>query len=212
MVVDSKWVKRRKALIDAALVVLAERGLAGTRVEDVAQRAGISTGHVLYYFESKADLFLQTLHSIESDFRENVRSGFDTMPLAADRWSWLLEVALPDGPGDVRLLLWLEAWERAPRDERFARELEKVESQWMELLCGVLHYGESTGEFHVRDLEGFAVWFSALIDGLTIQVVTGSPTMDRARMLEICHRISNAELQWDVPVPSPSGPSAPPRP
>lgn len=203
---ESHRAKRRDAIVESALVVLAERGLAETRLEDVARHVGISTGHILYYFDSKADLFLQTLRAIEDDFQEGARRTFETMPLAADRWSWLLETALPDGRGDVRLLLWLEAWERAPRDERFIEVLREVESRWMDLLRGVLYYGEVTGELDAPDIKRFATWFSALMDGLTIQVVTGSSSLDRERMLEICFQVSNAELRWNSDPPRPRGP------
>lgn len=196
MAVEYQWAERRAELIAAAIEVIAERGLEGTRVADVGERAGISTGHVLYYFDSKADLFLQALRRVEDQLREDAERSFEGLPSAAARWNWLLENATPVGPGDVRLLLWLEAWERAPRDEQVAAVLAELESRWMELVVGVLRHGESTGELEVADLEGFAVWFSALMDGLTIQVVTGNPGIDRQAMLAICHRVSRSEVRW----------------
>ena len=45
------------------------------------------------------------------------------------------------------------------------------------------------------DLEEFALRFSALIDGLMIQVVVGSPHIDRRRMLEMCRQVATAELR-----------------
>lgn len=196
MAVEGQWTERRAALIEAAIDVIAERGLEGTRLADVAGRAGISTGHVLYYFDSKADLFLQALRWVEDDLREQACRAFGRLPSAADRWHWLLDNAAPVGPGDVRLLLWLEAWERAPRDPQVAAALTELESRWMDLLVGVLRYGQATGEVAGTDLEGFAVWFSALMDGLMIQVVTGNDSMDRRVMLDICHRVSLAQLGW----------------
>lgn len=54
--------KRRKdarpgELMQAALEVFAERGFAATRLDEVAQRAGVSKGTVYLYFESKEALF-----------------------------------------------------------------------------------------------------------------------------------------------------------
>ncbi|MEZ5608027.1 MAG: TetR/AcrR family transcriptional regulator [Burkholderiaceae bacterium] len=53
---------RRKAarpgeLLDAALALFVEKGFAGTRVEDVAARAGVSKGTLFLYFASKDELF-----------------------------------------------------------------------------------------------------------------------------------------------------------
>lgn len=44
-------------ILAAALALFAERGFAATRLEDVAQRAGISKGTVYLYFPTKEDLF-----------------------------------------------------------------------------------------------------------------------------------------------------------
>lgn len=199
MELDEQRSRRRAALITAAIDVIAERGLAGTRLADVGSRAGISTGHVLYYFENKADLFLQALRWVEHELQDAARSAFTGISSAADRWAWLLETAAPVGSGDVRLLLWLEAWERAPRDRLVAQVLAELEAQWMGLLTGVLRYGERTGELVVADLEDFALRFSALMDGLTIQVVTGCGHVDRDAMLAICRAVSDSELQWRSP-------------
>ncbi len=108
--------ERREALVRAAIDVIGERGLSGTRVADIGERAGISPGHVLYYFEGKAEIFTRALRMIEEDLRAEALAAFERREAAADRWAWLIERAAPTGPGDSRLLLWLQAWERAPRE------------------------------------------------------------------------------------------------
>ncbi|MHB1928490.1 MAG: TetR/AcrR family transcriptional regulator [Acidimicrobiales bacterium] len=188
--------QRRHALVRAAMEVMAEKGLSGTRVADVGRRAGISPGHVLYYFESKADLFLQTLRAVEDELRADAVAAFEGLASAHDRWDWLLEVAAPTGPGDFRLLLWLEAWERSPRDRAVAEVVAELERNWIDLMLSVLRHGRQTGELDVADPDDFALRFSALMDGLTIQVVTGSRSIDRARMLRMCRDVSAAELGW----------------
>jgi AcrR family transcriptional regulator len=48
---------RPKEIVDAALVVFARDGFAGARLEDVAERVGISKGTIYLYFENKEDVF-----------------------------------------------------------------------------------------------------------------------------------------------------------
>ncbi|HEY9215643.1 MAG TPA: TetR/AcrR family transcriptional regulator [Ancylobacter sp.] len=48
---------RRRAILDAALEVFAERGFTGARMEDVAARAGVAKGTLYLYFKDKAALF-----------------------------------------------------------------------------------------------------------------------------------------------------------
>ena len=50
-------------ILDAALDLFVEKGFAATRLEDVAQRAGVSKGTVYLYFDSKEDLFKSVIRS-----------------------------------------------------------------------------------------------------------------------------------------------------
>src|ERR1035437_10151599 len=52
---------RRKQILAAAYRVAAERGLTGTLIGDVAARAGVSHGLVLFHFKSKRGLLLALL-------------------------------------------------------------------------------------------------------------------------------------------------------
>jgi TetR/AcrR family transcriptional regulator len=65
---------RPAELVAAALALFVEKGYAGTHVEHIAQRAGVSKGTLFLYFESKEDLFKAVV-------RENVssalREGFE---------------------------------------------------------------------------------------------------------------------------------------
>jgi len=56
-----RW-RRRKAsrpseILDAALETFVERGYAGTRIEEIADRAGVSKGTMYLYFRNKESLF-----------------------------------------------------------------------------------------------------------------------------------------------------------
>src|ERR1700675_2358187 len=58
---EPRWTRRKHArpeeITAAALELFVERGYAGTRLDDVAARAGISKGTLYLYFENKEELF-----------------------------------------------------------------------------------------------------------------------------------------------------------
>ena len=60
-VAEPRWRRlpeeRPKQILEAALAVFAERGLAAARLEDIAKRAGVSKGTIYLYFENKEELF-----------------------------------------------------------------------------------------------------------------------------------------------------------
>src|SRR5215469_11988463 len=57
----TRWRRRKDArpaeILDAALAVFAERGFAATRMDDIAERAGVTKGTIYLYFKSKDAVF-----------------------------------------------------------------------------------------------------------------------------------------------------------
>ncbi len=62
---------RRAQLIEATIQSLADRGFSRTTVTNVAARAGISHGLVLFHFTSKENLLAETLDFLAQEYQEN---------------------------------------------------------------------------------------------------------------------------------------------
>ena len=92
-----KAAERREAVLAAAVIEFAARGLAGTSTEDVARRAGISQPYLFRLFPTKKALFLAL---VERCFRQVAaafeaaagdRVGEDALDAMADAYHQLLE-------------------------------------------------------------------------------------------------------------------------
>src|SRR5579871_3879159 len=63
----TRWRRRKEArpaeILQAALASFQERGFAGTRLEDVAARAGVTKGTIYLYYPSKKELFKAVVRS-----------------------------------------------------------------------------------------------------------------------------------------------------
>ena len=57
-------------ILTAARDEFAQHGLAGARVDRIAERAGLNKRLIYYYFGSKDDLFLAVLESVYADIRD----------------------------------------------------------------------------------------------------------------------------------------------
>ena len=60
---------RRKAerpgeILEAAFEEFAQRGFAATRLEDIAERAGVTRGAVYFYFENKEEVFVAMVREL----------------------------------------------------------------------------------------------------------------------------------------------------
>lgn len=64
----------QSSLVDAAVVVFAEHGLAAARVSDITSRAGVSKGAFYLHFESKEALYEQICRSFLAMITERLRN------------------------------------------------------------------------------------------------------------------------------------------
>ena len=65
---------RPAEIMAAALDIFAERGFAAARLEDLAERAGVSKATIYLYFESKADLFAAIVRDIATPHFEEMEA------------------------------------------------------------------------------------------------------------------------------------------
>src|SRR6185312_5510255 len=58
---------RPRQILDAAIDVFGESGLAAARLEDIAKRAGVSKGTIYLYFSNKETLFCEMIRRLVGD-------------------------------------------------------------------------------------------------------------------------------------------------
>ena len=134
---------RRPQILAAAAEVIAERGLAKTRIADVAERAETSSPAVLYWFGTKNKLLTAALHEDERLFDELVAERLESLDSPSAKLRALFEICAED----ANWTLWLELWTRSLHDEPMREAERQVEGRWRGLLTEVIEEGRSTGEF-----------------------------------------------------------------
>ena len=186
-------------VLEAALHVIASRGLANTRMADISARAGMSSGHVLYYFKTKDKVLMEALRFVEDEIHQTAERTLSAVPPGPKRLEALLRLNLPEGSGDPRWMLWLESWTLAPHDPHVAGLTSQLDHRWIGLLAGVVRDGVDAGAFSCDDVDAFAHRFSALFDGLAVQVVTGSHGRTPHSALRACLEAAATELGFRPP-------------
>jgi AcrR family transcriptional regulator len=185
--------QRRVEILEATRAVVLEKGFGGTRIKDVADALGVSTGLVHYHFESKDDLLAETMrYAADADIRrleKTVAAGSDPV----ERLDRVLREYLP-GPRDQSWTLWIDAWGEALRSPTLKEISEELDAAWVALLERVIRDGVTARRFRTSDPAGVAWRLAALMDGLGLQVVLHKGTMSRTRMLEHTRTVAAAEL------------------
>ncbi len=191
---------RRPQILSAAAEVIADRGLASTRIADVAERAGTSAPAVLYWFENKDVLLAEALTFDEDRFDAALGGRLATLTSPAAKLVALLEACAHDYDWQ----LWVEVWARSLQDAGTARTRQELDDRWRELLAHLVREGKAAGEFGDCDPEQAALALAALIDGLSLQMTLRDPAFTPARVFEI--GIASAERLLGARLPgAPSG-------
>jgi AcrR family transcriptional regulator len=193
---ESRQEERREVILQAALDVVAERGLSDLRMSDISDRAGMSAGHVLYYFKTREAVLMQALRFIEDRFHAAADEELVKLPAGPERLRRLLELDLPGGRGDPRWALWLEAWTLAPHDDDIAELISELDARWVTRLRQVVREGIAAGEFECEDVPAFALRFSALFDGVAVRLVTGTKRTSKRSALKTCMQAAADDLAF----------------
>jgi AcrR family transcriptional regulator len=191
--------QRRRQILEAAAEVIGERGLCETRVTDVARRAGTSAALVIYYFETKDRLLTEALTFADDRFYLQAFHELTTLEHPRDQLARLIEMSCPSEPEvTADWTLWVELWARARRDPETARKREALDRRWRATIADVVREGQRAGEFLPVDADRFALRLTAVIDGLSVQVLLGDSEVTAARMREVCLGMASNELGFEL--------------
>ena len=186
---------RRPQLLEAAAGVIAERGIASTRIADIAERAGTSSPAILYWFESKDELLAEALTVEEERFYRQLTDRMEELESPRDK----LRLMLESSAEEYDWTLWMELWTRALRDRSTLAARRRLDDRWRAQIAEVIRQGQGAGEFGEADPEEVAVVLASLIDGLAVQVTLGDPAVGPERMLartlDIAERLLQADLE-----------------
>ncbi|MGH2986615.1 MAG: TetR/AcrR family transcriptional regulator [Solirubrobacterales bacterium] len=190
---------RRPQLLKAAAAVISERGVAGTRIADVAERAGTSPSAILYWFDSRDELLAEALTFAEAGFYERFAERLAGLADPRDRLVALMEAAVT---GDD-WILWMEFWTRALRDEHMREARQRLDDRWREEVAAIIREGVESGHFHAPDPDRAALELASLIDGLAVQVTLGDRLVTADVMRTICIEVAERLLDTELPVRAP---------
>ena len=158
---------RRDEILAATISELESRGLAQTRVSDVASALGISPGLIFYHFATKDALLVAAFErAVNQDLallEVAVRRGTD----ATDRLRRVLAVYGPTGAA-FGWRLWIDAWALALRNAAIRTTLRRLDDRWRLTLVDVVESGVDDGVFTCDDPVASVSRVSALLDGLAV--------------------------------------------
>lgn len=164
----------RDRVLRAALAAFQEKSPDRVRVQDIAVRAGMSSGHVLYYFRDRDRILISTLLLSEESLAERRDRAVRRARDAAAALDQLTRLYLPTGPRDVRWALWAQVIARPPEDLAMRDRLQELADAWTSCIAGLLQPSAPPDGLAAASL------YCHLMDGLAIEVLLGASGHGRA--------------------------------
>ncbi|GAA4984499.1 TetR/AcrR family transcriptional regulator [Kitasatospora paranensis] len=175
---------RRGELIDAAGRAIADRGMAGLRIKDIAAEAGVSAGSVLYYYPELDDLVLAVHQDAVERYLARRREATEMPEGPVARLRAALGSGLPEGPDDAVHRLLFELHGLADRSAGHAALMGSLFAREVALYSTLLEIGAMTGVFALAlPVADAARNLVALEDGYGLHIVARNPVVDRAAAL-----------------------------
>jgi AcrR family transcriptional regulator len=181
----------RERILQAALETIADKKIAGTRMREIASRAGISQGHLHYYYPAKDDLFLILLDYMQRLFVE-------------ERAGWLADASLAPAAKITRFLsqektLISERGElmrarydfavQATSDPKIAERMRRLYAGWRADIAAVMAEGVALGDFTERCAAAVPNLLVALMEGAMMQYLVDPDGFDLDGYFEMANEM-----------------------
>lgn len=166
----------RARVIRAAIEAIAESGPDRVTMRQIASLAGMSPGHVTYYFSSRDRVLIESLRWSEQELAE---SRVVTLAKARTPWSRVVrfvDLYLPSESGDLRWNLWNQVQANPPRDPESLALLAALLGGWEDDLATTIRTGVDEGAFSTpADPRSLANVTRILLDGVASEITLTLP-------------------------------------
>jgi len=168
-------VASRKKLLAAARREFAGKGLAGARVDEIAERAGVNKQLVYHYFGDKDALYLAVLEWVYEEIREHERKlNLEGLP-PEQAIRKLIESSFDHLALHPDFILLLNDENRGgARHVRGSRKLEAMHSPLVSMVSSILRQGVQAGTFR-KGINPVHLYIS--IAGLSYFFFSNTPTL-----------------------------------
>ncbi|MBK6286353.1 MAG: TetR family transcriptional regulator C-terminal domain-containing protein [Pseudomonadales bacterium] len=184
---DAARERRRSQLIAATIKCISRSGLAGVTMQEITREAGLSLGIVNLHFDTKQKLLIETLRSIAEEYRAGWRRILDGDRSAAERLAALVDFDFSTRVVQRgKLSVWFAFWGETKTRPTYRRICAEVDRAIDEELCGLCTQLVAEGGYSDVEPKLVAVTYSALTNGLWLDILVCPEEMDRKGARRIC--------------------------
>lgn len=166
--------RRRQELVTATSKLVADKGMTGVRLRDVAEAAGLTSGAVLYYYDGLDELFTAAYDLGVHRYCEEREAQVAQAEGAAARLRVAVDLGVPSGVDDSVTKMLYELEGVALRSAECAALMSAYIERQVTMYTSILEVGAATGELTLTGpVRGIARNIIGLEDGHGIYVLVG---------------------------------------
>jgi TetR/AcrR family transcriptional repressor of bet genes len=168
---EAKRDRRRLQLIEATIDTIAERGLVGTTLAEVAKAAGVSYGVVGFYFRSKDALLRATLDQLADDYEAVAeRAVAKAAPSPAAQLVALIEADFSSEVAQRRkIAAWTAFWSESRATPAFRQRCVELQDAYLALTGRLCRELVAAGGYAI-DPQAAAAGLNAMVYGQWIEL------------------------------------------
>ncbi|MCX7747754.1 MAG: TetR/AcrR family transcriptional regulator [Clostridia bacterium] len=171
--------KGTRQILLNAIDVFAKKGLTGTKIKDIALKAGFSQGFIYNYFKSKEEIFVRIVDIAADGAASMVKNASELDGTPFQKIYWLTEALVC--PKSIVMHHWRLIMLQVATSDAVPEEAKRISSEKMkkpfELLIPVIIEGQNKGDIVKEDPLILAITFFSCIQGLGITRVQGGADM-----------------------------------
>jgi len=177
---ESKEV-RRQQLIDATIRSIAKYGIRGTTMSTVTEFAGLSVGIVNFHFESKQNLFEETLVYLAREHHDHWQSARADAGLSpADKMLAIVDAHFhPRICTAKKLAVWYAFYGEASRRKIYRHLIEDIDDERFNLLITLAEEIGKDGRAASIPPRQVAYILESLFDGVWLELLTYPENLSR---------------------------------
>ncbi|WP_405659922.1 TetR/AcrR family transcriptional regulator [Streptomyces sp. NBC_01166] len=191
--------ERKKQLVKAAEECIAELGLSALTIREIASRAGMSPGSVLYHYPETDDLVYDVHRALVNRYVDHRMQAMSRVVDPSRRLVRAFESGLPSGPEDQICGMLYELHGLATRSKQHAALMTSLWDREIMLYESIIDSGLAAKQFRAEmSARALAEALLAMEDGLGLHIVSDNASVSVNDALNMLVTTASVWLKADL--------------
>lgn len=173
--------ERIPQILEAALKVFNRKGLAASRMEDIARQAKLSIGGVYWYYKSKDEVVLAIMDKVIDEDVAILRNLLNEPATVKERLRKYLQLGVQESMQYTTLTY--ELYTLSKHDAKVRRHIQMYIEHYINVLTELIQQGMNQKEFRKANARSIAFTIAALYEGTLELVMLDSSIGNIEKML-----------------------------